>query len=116
MRIGILTDTHLPNVVRSLDDMGPQISELFNDVDLILHGGDIVSPSVLDWLEQFGDVVAALGNNDVLDDDPRVAREQILDLEGWRVGMVHSIVPHARPADAIVASCFSTPVNIVISG
>jgi predicted phosphodiesterase len=47
MRIGLLTDTHLPSTIRHLWD---EVKTAFAGVDLILHGGDIVTPRVLDWL------------------------------------------------------------------
>ena len=48
MRIGLLTDTHLPSTIRDLWD---EVRTAFAGVDLILHGGDIVTPRVIDWLE-----------------------------------------------------------------
>jgi len=115
MRIGIITDTHLPNILRDLSDLGPEVAQFFSTVDLILHSGDIVGPAVLDWLEQFAPVVAALGNNDVLD-DRRVAPVQVLDIAGWRIGMVHSLVPQTRPMAEMNTKHFPTPVDIMVSG
>ena len=65
MRIGLVTDTHLPALHRQLDGLGPEAGDFFATVDLILHGGDFTAPSVLDWLELFAPVVVAHGNNDV---------------------------------------------------
>ena len=45
MRIGLISDTHLPSDRRTLWD---EVRTAFQDVDLILHGGDIVHPMVLD--------------------------------------------------------------------
>ena len=49
MRIGLLTDTHLPSTIRDLWD---EVRTAFTGVDLILHGGDIVTPRILDWLDR----------------------------------------------------------------
>lgn len=99
MRIGLLSDTHLSNRRPALWD---EVSAVFRGVDLILHAGDIVAPSVLDWLEQFAPVKAARGNNDMQWTDPRMADVQWLDLEGWRLAMVHDTEPEDRPIDVIV--------------
>jgi putative phosphoesterase len=115
MRIGLITDTHLPNILRDLGELGPEIAQFFSTVDLILHAGDIVGPQVLDWLEQFAPVIAAQGNNDALD-DPRVAPVQVLDIAGWRIGMVHSLVPEGRPLPLLIESRFRTPVDIAVCG
>ena len=69
----------------------------FEGVDLILHGGDIVMPSVLDWLEEIAPTIAARGNNDMGWDDPRVEDVQWLDVEGLRIAMVHDMEPETRP-------------------
>ena len=114
MRIGIITDTHLPNILRHLSDLGPEVGQFFSTVDLILHAGDIVGPTVLDWLEQFAPVVAALGNNDVLEDH-RVVPVQVVDVAGWRIGMVHNLAPETRPME-VLAQRFPTPVDIMVAG
>ncbi len=58
MRIGLLTDTHLPSTIREL---WPEVRAAFTGVDLILHSGDIVTPGVLDWLEDIAPTLAAKG-------------------------------------------------------
>ena len=79
MRIGLLTGTHLPSIVRHLWD---EVREVFEGVDLILYGGDIVTPGVLDWLEDIAPTLAARGNNDQGWEDARMLDTQRLDLEG----------------------------------
>ena len=99
MRIGLLSDTHLSNRRPALWD---EVSAVFQGVDLILHAGDIVAPGVLDWLEGLAPVKAARGNNDMQWTDPRMADVQWLELEGWRLAMLHDIEPEERPIDVIV--------------
>jgi putative phosphoesterase len=94
MRIGLLTDTHLPSTIRNLWD---EVREVFAGVDLILHGGDIVTPRVLDWLEEIAPTLAARGNNDSGWDDPRVQDVHWLDLAGWRLALIHDMEPEERP-------------------
>lgn len=96
MRIGLVTDTHLPSLIRSLDDLGPEAGAFFRTVDLILHGGDVTAPSVLDWLEGFAPVLVSQGNNDEFR-DPRIRPVQLLEVQGWRIGMVHNLAPETRP-------------------
>lgn len=114
MRIGILSDTHLPNLVRHLDELGPEPAEFFSTVDLILHGGDLTSPMVLDWLEQFAPVVCTTGNNDPISDS-RCKDVEILDLHGWRLGMVHSLRRGFRPMTEL-QKLFPSPVDIMVAG
>lgn len=114
MRIGLLTDTHLPGIIRTLDELGPLPSEFLSSVDLILHGGDLTSPIVLDWCEQFAPVICSTGNNDPIP-DPRMKEVQVLELEGWTVGMIHSLEGQFRPINEL-QSLFPTEVEIMISG
>jgi uncharacterized protein len=114
MRIGILSDTHLPNLIRHLDELGPEIATFLSTVDLILHSGDLTSPMVLDWLEPFAPVVCTTGNNDPIVDS-RCKDVEILDLQGWRLGMVHSLRRGFRPM-AELQQLFPAPVQIMIAG
>ena len=114
MRIGLVSDTHLPALVRSIDEMGPEPAAFFSSVDLVLHGGDLTSPIILDWLEQFAPVLCSTGNNDPLTDS-RMEEVQILDIDGWRIGMVHSLDREFRPVHEL-QKAFPAPVDIIVSG
>ncbi|RMH31250.1 MAG: metallophosphoesterase [Nitrospirae bacterium] len=54
--IGVIADTH--GLVR------PEMLEKLRGVSLILHAGDVGSPSVLERLEKVAPVIAVRGNND----------------------------------------------------
>lgn len=114
MKIGLLTDTHLPNLIRDLDELGPEPAEFFSSVDLILHGGDLIYTRVLDWLEQFAPVICANGNNDPYD-DRRSKEVQVLEVEGWRVGMVHDLGSEHLPMKTL-RKLFPSPVDIMVGG
>src|SRR5437660_358757 len=85
MRLALITDTHLPALIRQLDELWPECGAFFGGADLILHGGDVTSPAILDWLEQFAPVIVAKGNNDGFT-DPRMQPVQYLEVDGWRIG------------------------------
>src|SRR5499426_3829176 len=114
MRIGIVSDTHLPNLIRQLDELGPEPARFFSSVDLILHSGDLTSPMVLDWLERFAPVVCTTGNNDPIVDS-RCLDVHVMDVTGWRLGMVHSLQRGFRPV-AELQQLFPKPVDIMIAG
>lgn len=88
MRIGLLSDTHIPEVAQTLP---LQIVQAFDGVELILHAGDIYAPSVLDELERIAPVVAAKGDDDYYPAlaDERVKDKHVLNLEGQIVWLVH---------------------------
>ena len=88
MRVGLLSDTHIPQVAKELP---PELMEAFRGVDLILHAGDIYVPSVLDNLERIAPVLAARGDDDYADTliDERVKEKHILELEGQTLWLIH---------------------------
>src|SRR5712692_2114026 len=113
MRIGLLSDTHLPGERRTLWD---EVRTAFEGVDLILHGGDIVHPMVLDWLEEIAPVLAAQGNNDMLWSDSRMSPVQLLEVDGWRLAMVHDMEPEDRPIEYLVKTYLkSDPVDVIVT-
>ena len=116
MRIGLISDTHLPQLLHSMDELGPETGEALVGADLILHGGDITVPAVLDWCEQFAPVLAVRGNNDIFD-DPRLQEHQFLDVEGFRVGVAHELRPESRPIGEILAASLDGEwVDVLIGG
>ena len=88
MRIGLLSDTHVPEAERALP---PEVVEAFRGVDLILHAGDIYLPSVLDDLQRVAPVLAARGDDDYGSTltDERVKDKHVLKLEGKTLWLVH---------------------------
>ena len=116
MRLALISDTHLPQLMHSLDELGPEVRAALNGVDLILHGGDVCIPKVLDWLEESAPVLACRGNHDLFE-DARLDEVQLLELEGWRIGMAHELRPESRPIPQILDSALAgAPVDILIGG
>ena len=56
MKVGIISDTH--------DLLRPEVTDVLQGCETILHGGDISSRHILDRLEQIAPVKAVRGNND----------------------------------------------------
>ncbi len=85
MRIGVISDTHLPGYSNRLKKI---VERYFSDVDLILHAGDLVDLGVL---EVFGDrpVKAVCGNMDPLSVRRVLPDRLILKIKGFRLGIMH---------------------------
>jgi putative phosphoesterase len=88
MRIGLISDTHIP---LDAEIIPSRVREIFQDVDLILHAGDIYISSVLDALEAMAPVLAAAGDDDYGDvrRDGRVKERHILHVEGVTIWLTH---------------------------
>jgi len=80
MRIGLISDTH--GLVR------PEIADVFGEVDLILHGGDVGGAAALKALRAIAPTDAVYGN---VDDphDPALAAELTLTFDGVTIHVSH---------------------------
>ncbi len=89
MRIGLISDTHIPHDAKELP---PKLKYIFSGVDLILHGGDVCESSVLNELSAIAPVLAARGDGDVgsIVGDDRVKEEHILSIEGLTLWLIHT--------------------------
>ena len=129
MRIGLISDTHIPVAMKHL---WPQIYEVFRGVDLIMHGGDLMIPDVIDWLEEIAPVMAVQGNGDyrgwersIAPEDHRLSEAKVLALDlphgrKLRIGLVHDFrLPEAPPLATVESQMrhyFREPVNVVVRG
>jgi|YelNatPaOPRAMG01_1025707.scaffolds.fasta_scaffold99797_1 putative phosphoesterase len=117
IKIGLVSDTHIP---RDAKQIPPQVKEVFAGVGLILHGGDIYTLEVLDELESIAPVLAAEGNGDIwLPRDPRIKESHVLDIQGLRVGLTHSLEypePFWRSLESAMNSEFGGRVDVLIFG
>ena len=119
MRIAVIADTHLPSTIRQLGEIGGALEELLGGVELILHAGDVTSPSVLDWCEQFAPVRCSLGGHDHFE-DARCTAVQHVDHAGWRIGMVHDVEAIPRgigtPRELASAVYGDAELDVLIAG
>ena len=141
MKIGLISDTRIPGGAK---EVPLEVVRAFEGVDLILHAGGIHAPEVLDWLEQIAPVTAVgrihggqAERPEPLtlegEDDPRVAEQQVLQLEGHSIGVVNNldlggfsddifpgVIEARRLPDGslpmIMEEFFGTPVDIVVFG
>ncbi|ATW28295.1 metallophosphoesterase family protein [Candidatus Formimonas warabiya] len=125
MKIGVISDTHMPRRGKSLP---PVLWEVFQEVDLILHAGDVVEAGVLLDLETIAPVEAVAGNMDSGELAFRLPRKKILHVGGKRIGLVHgdgsssttlgrAILAFAQDQpDCIVFGHSHQPFNQVMNG
>jgi putative phosphoesterase len=95
MRIGLVSDTH----ILAGKKLPVGITKALHGVDLILHAGDIYTPSVLDELQCIAPVIAASGDDDDGDTllDKRVHSSHVLTLQGFSLLLVHERPSRLRP-------------------
>jgi putative phosphoesterase len=84
----VIADTHIPRRARALPE---NLLPYLERVDLILHAGDLMEPTLLDVLAAYAPTRAVRGNLD----PPEVDLPEALGFElgGVRVAMVHDSGP-----------------------
>ena len=126
MRIGLISDTHIPDACEHLP---PRVFEVFRGVDLVMHAGDVYVNRVLDELAEIAPVIAALGNGDEgldghrhrLDaDDDRVRETHLIEIEGVRIGLAHAIPTPDETSEEVFQRAmlenFGGPVDVLVQG
>jgi len=84
--IGLISDTHVPK--RALN-VPQRVFEVFQNVDFIIHAGDLVELRVIDELEQVAPVLAVHGNLDTVEAHDALPVLDSLKIFGWKIGVMH---------------------------
>ncbi len=111
MIIGVLSDTHIPDRANKLPD---KVIEEFNDVDLIIHCGDVTSESVLDELKEItSNTFAVKGNMDYIN----LPKEKMLKIHNFNIGIIHGDTIYPR-GDTLKMKyyCMEKNLDVLISG
>jgi len=110
VRIGVISDTHLPACNETLRKI---VDRYFLDADLIVHAGDLVN---LDVLEAFGSkpFQAVCGNMDPASVRRMLPDRFILEIQGFRLGVMHGWGSAGHLEEKILA--LLGPVECVIYG
>jgi uncharacterized protein len=91
-RIGVISDTH--GLLR------PEVPDVFKDVSLILHAGDIGSPEVLEGLRKLAPVTAVRGNNDTGEWAKRIPETRTVRAGAVSIYMLHNLKEMKRTPSA----------------
>ena len=117
MKIGILSDTHLPRVTPAFKLL---VKTHFKDVDLILHAGDMVGLPMYEFLQSLA-VEAVQGNMDEGNLKAILPAKKTLTLGGVKIGLIHGwgpahglegrLRPEFEPIDCLVYGHSHHPAN-----
>jgi uncharacterized protein len=98
--VAAIADTHLPRGARRLPEA---CLERLAAADLILHAGDVSSLAAFRELEAIGPPVQAVhGNADETALRELLPAELVVELEGVRLGLLHSPGPAAGRAERLL--------------
>lgn len=89
--IGLISDTHMP---QRWAKMPTAVSQIFANVDMIFHAGDVGELWVLDELSRIAPVIAVHGNDETEDAERELPYQQIVTVAGQRLLIWHSHYPN----------------------
>ena len=132
-RIGVVTDTHVPEFLPVLP---PDIPRLLAGVDLIFHCGDVTGTEVLTELGRIAPVQAVFGNHDD-GSNLGLPETRTVEVDGLTFGLTHGVRHHPLFDSYLVAGTnaltwrwfalapgyaehlvrmFPTPPDVLVSG
>lgn len=84
--VGLISDTHIPSRAKEIPKM---VFKIFENVDFIIHAGDLVRLKVIDKLEQIAPVLAVYGNMDGPEVRGALPKLNSMKIYDWRIGVMH---------------------------
>lgn len=112
MLIGVISDTHIPERAAKIPDI---VFEIFKDVDVILHAGDLVSLSVKDQLNEIAPTTCIQGNMDRYMGINLPERKKF-NFEGVDVGLAHGEVYPRGDTQQLRYIGLEMDVKVLITG
>ena len=112
MLIGLISDTHIPDRAKEIPQ---KVYEAFDDVDLILHAGDLTSPKVIEELEKIAPVIAIQGNMDRVN-GINLPLAKVIEAEDVKIGIAHGEVYPRADTQQLVYLAKELKVDILVTG
>ena len=112
MRVGLISDTHVPTQVARLP---ADAIEALAGCEAILHAGDLVDVCVLDVLGRIAPVYAVRGNMDggAAADLPR---RRVVELGGVRIGLTHGAGGGGDIEERVFRELVGEGVDVMVFG
>lgn len=118
MKIGLISDTHIPDRGANLSE---SVKNAFKDVELILHAGDLTDNSIIEELEEIAPTIAVAGNMDRRNNS-KLPQAQIIQVEIpkkekiIKIGLIHGEVYPRGETQQLYYTAMELGVDILVSG
>ena len=114
MKIGVISDTHIADK----DEHIPRIIlDVFKQMDMVLHAGDMVDLRVMDELKgSCPKVIAVAGNMDQEAVKNKYPVKEIIEVSGYRIGLMHGSGAPLNLVDLLKGSFKEDKPDIIVFG
>ncbi|MDP8230134.1 MAG: metallophosphoesterase family protein [Candidatus Gorgyraea atricola] len=113
MRIGVISDTHVPVAADRLPD---DLLAALKGCDLILHAGDLIDISILEPLKQIAKVEAVSGNMDHTKTLFSLGDKKILKVAGKKICLMHGYGHPEKLKDIMKEEFLAKKPDIIVFG
>lgn len=114
MKIGVISDTHIPLQAKQMADV---ILEAFKKVDMVLHAGDLVKLFVLEDLRIVcKEVKAVCGNMDLGDVSHYLPKKEVINVGKYRIGLTHGAGSPSKLIESVTETFKDDNVDIIVFG
>jgi len=87
VKIGVISDTHIANKNEHVPRI---ILDVFRQMDMVFHAGDMVDLRVIDELKSAcPKVIAVAGNMDQEEVRNKYTTKEIIEVMGYKIGLMH---------------------------
>ncbi len=112
MKIGIISDTHIKSNLDRLD----QVRSWLSEVDFLIHVGDFTGLEVVRNLVAFKNLIGVWGNNDGEEIKKILKEKEILEVEGYRIGLFHGHGEKKTTQERALEKFKDDSVDIIVFG
>lgn len=114
MRIGVISDTHIPDRAICIPK---EILEAFKGMDMVIHTGDFVELCVLEKLKSVcKNVKAVYGNMDHQEVKSKLHDKEIIKAGNFKIGITHGSGYPGRLIDVLGDIFKDDKVDIIVFG
>ena len=111
--IGLISDTHIPTRYKQLPK---SVLSTFEEVDLILHAGDLVSLSVADTLKTIAPLKAVHGNMCKWQVKNTFPEKLMIEVENLKIGLTHGSGGPSGYTNRLLQKFIDEKPDIIVSG
>lgn len=114
MKIGVISDTHIADK----DEHIPRIIlDVFKQMDMVLHAGDMVDLRVIDELRSVcPKVIAVAGNMDQDAVRNKYPVKEIIEVSGYKIGLMHGSGAPLNLVDLLKGAFKEDKPDIIVFG
>lgn len=114
MRIGVISDTHIPDRAKEIPQ---KILEDFAGVDMVIHVGDLVDLSVLKKLKSIcANTLAVWGNMDPPNVRAQIPEKEVIKVGKYKIGIMHGYGAPANLINLLSLVFKEDSVDVIIFG